>query len=85
MMGGAMAPSDADASVNEVDFDAGGFDLPKLPPGSNIISKEANASSTLGLMEATAVAWLVERSRGRGKEEIETAPGLPCLVEWWAR
>ena len=85
MMGGTMAPSDADASVNEVDCDAGGFDVPKLPPGSNLISKEAYASSTLGVLEATELAWLVEQSRGGEKEETETAPGLPCLVERRAR
>ena len=64
MMGGTMASRDAHASVSEVDCDAGGFVISTVPPGSKYRSRDAYASSTLGMVGATELACLAERSPG---------------------
>ena len=39
MMGGTMASRDAHASVSEVDCDAGGFEISKVPPEAHIFPR----------------------------------------------
>ena len=77
--GGTMDPRDADASRNENECVAGGFEGTCLPPESTRFSMDAYVSSTLGVLEATEVACL-DRS-GWGGEKLFPIPFVAAIGE----
>ena len=84
MMGGIMASSDAYASRNAVTCEARGRDVAEIPPGSTSSSRDAYASSTLGVRDATEDSCRCCRSRWWGREETED-PCLCCRSRWVGR
>ena len=66
-----MASRDAYASINAVGREVEGFDVAEVPPGSTIASKDAYASSMLGVPDVTEVPCLSVRTR-RGSVCEET-------------
>ena len=84
MMGGIMASSDAYASRNAVTCKARGRDVAEIPPGSTSSSRDAYASSTLGVRDATEDSCRCCRSRWWGREETED-PCLCCRSRWVGR